>query len=400
MNQNTFNLIYNIANNKEKMHNIKTLLNTNSSVLTKNSTIKNSQDLGYKLIFTNRNYIKIEKEILIKNTFELFSQYNETYTNDELSELKDELLNIDFEKSHPLIFKLEDIYFDLSIYHILHFIKDTKYILNNLNSKKRTYHSRFKIDVLQKQLKALEEISSNQFFQPKKEYDIKVLNSKKKLLNIFTENYNIVFAYAHLYSFLPMQNIANKIHLEETYQDFIKFVNIISVEKREILKSFAILIYKTYQNILPNSVIELFTQNILRIFFEKEILEINKNKLNDFYEDTFLIDSKIYSKNPYIHSTFDNIPIYSINKQNKYFFYKGLNQKEFMKSYIYLLKRYGINKISLSMYKYFLKQFKNPTKHSFQKQYPEFFEKQNINMLNIQHTFFSEMKKYAPDNLK
>jgi len=49
-----------------------------------------------------------------------------------MNKLKNQFLSIDFEKSYPLIFKYEDKYLDMSIYHILNFIKDTKYILTNL----------------------------------------------------------------------------------------------------------------------------------------------------------------------------------------------------------------------------------------------------------------------------
>lgn len=400
MNEKLIKITSNILNNKDKEHNISKLLNTDINELTKNRNTNQSKDLGYKLTPISRNIIVITKEQFINDTFDIFFKFNNIYLEKELIELKEELLKIEFDKSHPLIYKFEEKYIDMSIYHLLNFIKDTKYILANLESKKRTYHSRFKIDVLQKRLQDLENISNEDFLQPRNNYDKKIFNSKRKLLNIFNENYNIVFAYSHLYSFLPMQNIVKEKYLEETFQDFLEFVNVISIERREVLKSLAILLYKTYQNILPNNVIELFTQNVLRIFFENEIKDINKNKLTEISEDTFLIDSKIYSKSPYIHSVFDKIPIYGINKDNKYFFYKGLNRKEYMKSYIYLLKEFGIKKISLSLYKQIIKPFKNPQMHSFMKQYPEFFGNKDINLLNIQHTFFSEMKKYAPDNLK
>lgn len=400
MNENTISTIINILTNKNKDLNIKFLLNNSENKFTKNSEINTSINLNFKLIPIERNKIQIKKETSIKDTFEIFFEFNGYFEDKEIHELKEELFSISFEKSFPLIFRFGNKHLDMSIYHILNFIKDTKYILANLESKKRTYHSRFKIDVLQKRLQDLENISNESFLQPRNNYDKKIFNSKRKLLKIFNENYNIVFAYAHLYSFLPMQNIVKEKYLEETFQDFLEFVNIISIERREVLKSLAILLYKTYQNILPNNVIELFTQNVLRIFFENEIKDINKNKLTGISEDTFLIDSKIYSKSPYIHSVFDKIPIYGINKDNKYFSYKGLNRKEFMKSYIYLLKEFGIKKISLSLYKQIIKPIKNPQMHSFMKQYPEFFENKKINLVNIQHTFFSEMKKYTPDNLK
>lgn len=40
MNKNTFNLIPNIVNNKDKVNNIQALLNSDTNVLTKNSSIK------------------------------------------------------------------------------------------------------------------------------------------------------------------------------------------------------------------------------------------------------------------------------------------------------------------------------------------------------------------------
>jgi hypothetical protein len=400
MNENTISTIINILTNKNRNLNIKRFLNYSENNFIKNSEMDTNINLNFKLIPVERNKIQIKKETLINDAFDIFFEFNEHFEDKEIHELKKELFSIFFEKSFPLIFKFENQHLDMSIYHILNFIKDTKHILTNLELKKRTYHSRFKIDILQKRLQDLENINNEDFLQPRNNYDKKIFNSKRKLLKIFNENYNIVFAYAHLYSFLPMQNITKEKYLEETFQDFLEFVNIISIEKREVLKSLAILLYKTYQNILPNNVIELFTQNVLRIFFENEIKDINKNKLTEMGEDTFLIDSKTYSKSPYIHSVFDKIPIYGINKDNKYFFYKGLNRKEFMKSYIYLLKEFGIKKISLSFYKQIIKPFKNPQMYSFMKQYPEFFDNKDINLLNMQYTFFSEMKKYAPDNLK
>lgn len=100
------------------------------------NNLKKTIDLGYKLIPIVRNTIVIEKELLIDNTFNVFSKFNKIYSNKEFYELKQEFINIEFEKSSPLIFKYEDKYIDISIYHILNFIKDTKYILRNLESKK------------------------------------------------------------------------------------------------------------------------------------------------------------------------------------------------------------------------------------------------------------------------
>lgn len=383
-----------------KKKDLETLLLISQKEIFDNKQIKQGINLGYKVIPFIRSESPISKKKLIDDTFNVYFKFNNRFKNEQIEELKNQFLSIPFEKSYPLIFKYEDYFYDLSIYHILNFIKDTQYVLSNLSKKQRTFHSRFKIDILQKRLKDLENIKTNEFLQPKSTFDIKMLNTKDKLLKIFYENYNIVFAYAHLYSSLPMQNIIKEKYLEESFQDFFEFVNIISITPKEAIKSLSILLYKTYQGFFKNDELELFVQNVLRIFFEENIIEINKNKVNEEEQDTFLIDSKIYYKNPYIHSTFNKIPIYGINKENKYFFYKGVNKKEFMKSYLFLFKQLGIKTFPLSMYKNIKKPFLNPQIHSFIKQYPEFFENKDLNLLNIQHTFFSEMKKITPDCLK
>jgi len=407
MNKNIHNLyseIYRHNTNKEKdkvNENLKTLINTPVKNISLDKKHFNSpKDLGYKLKPLERKNISIKREKLIDSTFEIFFRYNTPFKDSEIKELKNELYSMPIEDTFPLIYIIDNLYLDMVVYHILNFIKDTKHILDNINTKTRYYHSRFQIDVLKKRLKDLENIKQNYFLMPKTEYDIELLNSKNNLLKAFNNNYSIIFAFAHLYSINPMQNIFKNPIFNEAFKDFIDFVNCISTTNKDAIKSLAILIFKLFEKQFNHNDLEVSIQNILRIFFENEIIEFNQNKSN--YEhpyDTFLIDSKSYTKNPYIHSSFDNIPIYGINKENKYFFYKDINIKQFMKAYFYSAP-FDIKDISFSYYKQIKKQFNNPQINSFMKQYPEFFENQNYNTMDIMTTFFSEMKKTAPDELK
>ena len=365
-----------------------------------NSADFNFKNAGYKLSLKSYNEITLSKKVIIENTIKIFQLFHTQFSDNQIISLTDELLELPFEKISKVLYIYEETYFDINIYHILHFIKDTKYVLDNIDEKQRYHYSRFKIDVFKKQLKALETLKTEKFLLPSSSYDLDLQNTKEKLLKIANEHYNTIFAFANFYNTMPMKGMYKDTIIDDTINDFIKFVDAISITEKQAIKSLAILIYKMFEQTMNKDNLSYNIQNILRVFFETNIEEINQNKqVDNFYQDTFLINPKVFSKNVYIHSSFDTIPIFGMNKDNNYFFYKGLTPKDVMR--IIVFSSHTMNtKLPLSVYKVFRKQYQNPHYMSYKKQYPEFFEQQDINIADIMATFFSEMKKSAPDNLK
>ena len=192
--------------------------------------------------------------------------------------------------------------------------------------------------------------------------------------------------------------------IEKSVKDFQDILNAISVTKKDAIKSLAILLFNISDKLLPSNENEIFVENVLRIFFAHEIEEINQNKkINDQLLDTFRVDTKEFRKRVYIYSTFDNIPVYAINRQNKFFFYKGLSKREFMRMYFEGLKAAEPDRdipITKSTYKTIQLIFEKPHSLMYNRQYPEFFTMKNPSPLDMAVSFFELMKKTAPDNLR
>ena len=360
-------------------------------------------DAGLKYTPIKRSEVRISKSDLIDSSFNYFKKHYNVITDEQYEELKIDIEKLPLEYI-PIIYTAEDTFIDRFAYHIFHFIKDTKYILANIDNKKRYFHSTFKTEVIEKQIKAMEEIKTNKFLFPKTEFDQNILSSKEKLLKHAYENYNILFAFNAFLSSYHLEGAYKDQVAEETISDFQDTLNAINVTKKDAIKSLAILLFHIADKLYSAHDNELFVENTLRIFFIKEIEEINKNKdLDPDYIDTFKVDSKEFRRRVYISAVFDKIPVYGINRENKYFFYKNLTRKEFMRMYFEGLKDTEPDQdipITKSTYKTIQQFFEKPHGVMYQRQYPEFFTMKNPSTLDMMVSFFEMMKKTAPDNLR
>lgn len=395
-------LFANISSKKNTTF-IKKMLNTNESELYASEDIK-SQNIGYKLKVINHPIGTPTNFLFIDNAIKLFQKNHPTlFSQSQINKLRKELIQIPFGNFHVILFseKNTEDHFYIGVYCVLSFIKNTRYVLEHIKDKQRYHHSRLKKDVIEKTLKTLEHIKTNVFLQPKSACDVGIINKKEKLLKLVDEHYQVIIALIHSIKPFGTSNIFVDPTMEQSINDVIELLNAITISEREALKSLSILFFKMLEKHLDNMGIELFIQNTLRIFFEKEIEQLNERS-PEILKDTFLIDSKQYkNKNVYIHSTFDNIPIYGINRENKYFFYRKVSVKNLMKIYIGSIKlAMPTFYLKLSFYKQIRRQFQHPYIHEMQGIFPEFFDKPScVNAPNLARTFFSESKKYAPDEL-
>ncbi|MGE4396884.1 MAG: hypothetical protein AB7D34_05450 [Sulfurimonas sp.] len=388
---------------KEKLKAVKELLNTPEDKLF-NSSEFNFSNAGLKYKVIDRKKINIPKSELIENSFSAFSKHHNVISINEFNELKLELIKLPFDE-YPVILLFEELYIDYGIYHILHFIKDTKYIIKHFDDKKRYFYSTYKTKVLNSQIKLMEDIKTNIFLYPKSEFDIDVFKTKDKLLQYVKENYNSIFAWNSFSANMNTNGMLKDEVLNQVLDDFKNNLNAINTTKKDAVKSLAILLYKMYDMYVNEQEdYEITIENILRICFQKEVKEINKNKkVEEEYLDTFKISSKEYKKNSYISSVFDGINIYGINDENKYFYFYKMAEEEVMKIYSIWTQKVLQNKGEISTnsaYDEFLhKQLENPHQFMYTRQYPEFFTKDSVTILDQMATIFKEMKKSAPDKL-
>lgn len=393
---------YKNNNTEEKDKVLKEIISTPTKELFDQKEF-NFSDAELKFNVVKRSDISITKTELIDSSFNYFKQYYDVIIPEEYKELKAEVEKLPLEYI-PTIYLNKDTFIDIFAYHIFHFIKETKHILANIDNKKRYFHSTFKTNVIEKQIKAMEEIKTNTFLFPKTEFDQNILKSKEKLLEYAYEHYNILFALYAFFSYYNMEGAYNDKIVEKTINDFQNTLNAINITKKDAIKSLAILLFNISDKLLPPHENELFVENTLRIFFKNEIEEINQNKdVDTYYLDTFKVDTKEFRKRVYISCIFDNIPIYGINRQNKYFFYKNLTRKEFMRMYFEGLKDTEPDQdipITKSTYKVIQQMFEKPHGLMYKRQYPEFFTMENPSTLDITVSFFELMKKTAPDNLR
>lgn len=382
---------------------LKKILNSDESELYASEDIK-SQNIGYKLKVINHPIGTPTNSIFLDNAIKLFQKnHTNLFSQTQINELREELFKIPFGSFHVILLaeKNTENYFYIGVYCILSFLKNTRYVLDHLEDKQRYHHSRLKKDVIEKTLKTLENIKTNVFLQPKSTFEIGIIDKKEKLLNLVDEHYQVIIALIHSIKPFGTKNMFIDPEMEESMNDVIELLNAITISEREALKSLSILFYKMLEQYLDSMTLELFIQNILRIFFEKEIKQLNERS-PEILKDTFLIDSKQYkNKNVYIHSTFDNVSIYGMNRENKYFFYRKVSVKNLMKIYIGSIKlAIPTFDLKLSFYKQIRRQFQHPYIHEMQGVYPEFFDNPSyMNAPNLARTFFSESKKYAPDEL-
>lgn len=390
-------------NKEEKNNAIKDMLSVPEDELF-DKTEFNFSDAGLKYKPVSRADIQISINDLIDNSYTVFSKYNNNISNEEFLELKIEIEKLPIQL-YPVIFFIEGMYIDLSAYHIFHFIKDTKHILSEIENKDRYFYSTYQTKVIETQIKLMEKIKTEKFLYPKTEFDQEVLTAKDKLLNYASEHYNILFAFNALTASFNLQGIYKDHMIDQVANDFQESLNSIRVTKKDAIKSLAILLFHMYDTKIDETQHELAIENILRIFFNDEIEEINKNKnvaLN--FMDTFKITTKEYRKNVYIYAFFDKVPIYGINRENKYFYFYKMNEKEVMRMYFESLKDtspdqdIAITKINYQIIKE--RFLKHPHKALYQRQYPEFFTMENSTELDMMVSFFKMMKKTAPDNLR
>jgi len=387
--------------NEGKIDALKKLLSMQENKLF-NEQEYNFTDAGLKYQVHNRTDVKTTREKLIDNTYQIFSQFYDDVSLEEFNEIKDNLLNLPIE-IFPVIHSFENIYFDYGIYHIFHFIKDTKHILENIDNKKRHFYSTYKSKVLQANLKQMEALKTNKFLYPKSEFEQTIFQGKERVLSLAEEHYNMLFTWSAFSADINTMGMFKDNMLDTIFNDFLNELNAIRTTTKDAIKSLAILLFKLYDGHFNTQENELFVENVLRVFFKDEIIQINKNKKNidEFNQDTFKVTTKEYRKDVYIYSLFDSIKIYGINDKNKYFYFYKMNSKEIMKMYFSLLKKTNPQLgISKAFYKHVKEQLRHPYRSSYMKQYPEFFEKENLNALDIMVTIFQEMKKTAPDNLK
>lgn len=361
-----------------------------------NSSDLNYEDLGYllKVIPYKTDDTKIE---YIGNAIEIFEEQNPNILQKEdIKNLKEELYKIPFGKFHVILHSYKDSnkYFYIGVYCILHFIKNAKYVLFHINDKQRYHHSRFKKDVLENYIRILEDIKSKVFFQSQSEFDMGKIKKKEKLLKIIDEDYSVLIGFAHFMQSFGIKGMSADPSIDKIFVEISDLLNSIILTEKEILKSLSVLLFSMLDTKMNSIDIEVIIENIMRIFFEKEIIQIKE-------KDTFLVNTKEYrGKNVYIHSTFDGIPIYGINRKNKYFFYRRLKAKDVMSLQYKTLKMISQNnKVPLSIYKLSRTQLKNPHMYNYYGFFPEFFKNKNLNPTSIVKTFFSEAKKSAPDEL-
>lgn len=396
--------LYSSYGTKEKnLGFVKKVLNTNDSILYASEDIK-SQNIGYKLKVISHQVGTPTNSQFIDNAINLFQKnHPNLFSQNKINELREELLKIPFGNFHVILLaeKNTEDYFYIGVYCILSFIKNTQYVLTHLEDKQRYHHSRLKKDVIEKTLKTLENIKTNVFLQPKSTFDTGIIDKKEKLLKLVDEHYQIIIALIHSIKPFGTSNIFVDPTIEQSINDVIELLNAITISEREALKSLSILFFKMLEKSIDSMTLELFIQNVLRIFFAEEIEKLNA-KSPEILKDTFLVESKQYkNKNVYIHSTFDHVPIYGINRENKYFFYRKVSVKNLMKIYIGSIKlAMPTFDLKLSFYKQIRKQFQHPYQSEMLGVYPEFFDNPScVNAPNLARTFFSESKKYAPDEL-
>lgn len=389
---------------EEKIDALKKLLNTPEDELF-DSLEYNFSNAGLKYKVFDRKKINISRNDLIDNSFAVFSNFHDDVTTDKFSELKIELLKLPIE-IYPVIHFFEEKYIDIGIYHILHFIKDTKYVINHIEDKKRYFYSTYKTKVLEAQINLMEKLKTETFLYPSSKFDKEVFETKDKVLSFVNEHYNMLFAWYSLTADQNFNGVSKDEVTDTVLNDFRSNLNAIRTTKKDAIKSLAVLLFKMYDTKLDSNNNELIVENILRICFKKEIEEINENKdLSPDYLDTFKITSKEFRKDSYIYSVFDDIKIYGINNKNKYFYFDKMTAKEIMKMYFSLIQEasrlFGKESLPITKtyYKFLRQQLQNPHKSAYLKQYPEFFTKENPTILDIMATFFQEMKKSAPDNL-
>lgn len=390
-------------NTEEKNNAIKEILNVPEDELFDKSEFKFS-DAGLKYKPISRSEVQIPINDLIDNSYTFFSKYYSDISREEFRELKIEIGKLPIEL-YPLIFYIDEMYIDLSAYHILHFIKDTKYILSEIENKKRYFYSTYKTKVIEAQIKLMEKIKTEKFLYPKTEFDQEVLTAKEKLLDHANKHYNILFAFNALTASFNLQGIYKDPMIDQVANDFQESLNSIRVTQKDAIKSLAILLFHMYDKQIDETEHELAIENILRIFFKDEIEEINQNKnIEPNFIDTFKITTKEYRKNVYTYAFFDKIPIYGINRENKYFYFYKMSEKEVMRMYFEGLNdTYPDQNIAISKMNYHIikEQFlKHPHKTSYQRQYPEFFTMENPTALDMMASFFQLMKNSAPDNLR
>ncbi len=394
---------YKNNNTEEKVKILKEIVSTSKDDLFDKNEF-NYHDAGIKFNVIERYKINISKSDLIDSSFKYFKQFYDTITSEMYTELKVEIERLPIER-FPIVYLIDDSYIDLSVYHIFHFIKDTKHILANIQTKKRYFYSTFKKEVIEKQINLMEKIKTEKFLFPKSEFDQNILQAKDKLLKHVNEHYNVVFAYNALFAQYNTKGIYQDQVIDETINDFQNSLNAIKVTKKDAIKSLAILLFHMYDKQHDTYDNELVVENILRIFFSDEIVEINKNKdIDHQYLDTFKVITKEFRKNVYISAMFDQIPVFGINRENKYFYYEKLTQQEVMRMYFEGVKfTYHDQDIAMTKMNYQIieEQFlKYPHKVLYKRQYPEFFTMENPTALDIMVSFFEMMKKTAPDNLR
>ena len=356
----------------------------------------NNEDLGYllKVIPYKTDDTKIQH---IDNAIEVFEEQNPNILKEEdIKNLKEELYQIPFGKFHVILHSYKDSnkYFYIGVYCILHFIKNTKYVLAHLDDKQRYHHSRFKKDVLENYIRILEDIKSKVFFQSQSEFDMEKIKKKEKLLKIIDENYSVLIGYAHFMQSFGIKGMSADPSIDKLFVEISDLLNSIILTEKEVLKSLSVLLFYMLDTRMTPIDTEVTIENIMRIFFEKEIMQIKE-------KDTFEVNTKEYrGKNVYIHSTFDGISIYGINRKNKYFFYRRLKAKDIMFIQYKSLKiMFPNTPVPLSLYRLSRVQYKNPHIYNYYGVFSEFFTKKVINPISIARTFFSEAKKNAPDEL-
>jgi len=203
----------------------------------------NFSDAGLKYMPVSRLQVDILKSDLIDHSFNYFRKYYDGITDEQYKELKVEIEKLPLEYI-PMIYSIEGTFIDQFAYHIFHFIKDTKYILANIDNKKRYFYSTFKTEVIEKQINAMEDIKTNKFLFPKTEFDQNILSTKEKLLEHAYQNYNILFAFNTFLSYNNLEGVFKDQVAEKTINDFQDTLNAINVTKKDAIKSLAILLFE------------------------------------------------------------------------------------------------------------------------------------------------------------
>jgi len=391
------------GNEAEKITALKELLSLPDDEAFDRSTF-NFSNAGLKYKPYHRSDFELSRDELIENSYAVFSQFYDDISLEKFYQLKLELLKLPIE-TFPVILFFENKYIDLAIYHIFHFIKNTKYIIAHLEDKKRHFYSKYQTNVLEIHIKDLEHIKTTKFLYPASKFDQEILEKKEKLLSFANENYSMLFAWNAMIASLNIKGVFVDQSIDKAMEVFIDSLNTIRTTKKDAIKSLAVLLFKLHDAHMNDIDIELSVENILRIFFKNEIEELNKNKkLSSDYLDTFKITSKEYKKNVYISSVFDGIPIYGINDENKYVYFYKMTDKETMNMCHFLYKQASLSSPNIpdeeDYCQLLYQELKNPHGQSYKKQYPEFFAKENLNALDIMATFLHEMKKSTPDYLK